>query len=68
MSDIMDNPEWYDAQKIAYEMSVSVHTVRSWLSRGQMPMPEIQRHRFTRWRRETILPFINDPQGWSNEQ
>ena len=67
MSDIMDNPEWYDAQKIAYEMSVSVSTVRSWLSRGQMPKPEIQRHRFTRWRRETILPFITDPLGWGKE-
>jgi hypothetical protein len=60
-------PRWYDIKAIAEAFSVSVNTVHSWRQRKQMPAPDIQQHRFTRWKAETIEPFINDPIGWREE-
>ncbi|SUA57578.1 hypothetical protein RP300_00283 [Oligella urethralis] len=62
------NPtRWYDIKAIAEAFSVSVNTVHSWRQRKQMPAPDIQQHRFTRWKAETIEPFINDPITWREE-
>ena len=58
---------WYDIKAIAEAFSVSVNTVHSWRQRKQMPAPDIQQHRFTRWKAETIEPFINDPITWREE-
>jgi|LSQX01.1.fsa_nt_gb uncharacterized protein YjcR len=59
--------KWYDIKTIAETFSVSVNTVRSWQQRKQMPAPDIQEHRFTRWKAETIEPFLNDPISWREE-
>lgn len=56
--------QWYDIKAIANAFCVSTNTVRSWQQRKQMPAPDIQQHRFTRWKAETIEPFISDPIGW----
>lgn len=59
--------KWYDIKKIADAFSVSVNTVRSWQQRKQMPQPDIQQHKFTRWKAENIEPFISDPIKWREE-
>lgn len=60
-------PQWYDIKTIAEAFSVSVNTVRSWQQRKQMPMPDIQAHKFTRWKAETIEPFLRDPLRWREQ-
>lgn len=60
-------PHWYDYRSIAHTLSVSINTVRSWQQKKQMPQPDIQQHRFTRWKAETIEPFIKDPILWREE-
>lgn len=64
MVNLEKKTQWYDTKSIAEIFSVSVHTVRSWQQRNRMPKPDIQEHRFTRWKAETIEPFLNDPAGW----
>lgn len=59
-----ETPVWYDAKRIAWELSVSVNTIKDWLFRGKMPPPDIRSHRFNRWRRETIAPFLENPMSW----
>lgn len=64
---INTNTKWYDTKLIADSLTVSVNTIHSWRQRKQMPAPDIQQHRFTRWKAETIEPFIDDPIGWREE-
>lgn len=62
-----ERPQWYDAKRIAWELSVSPNTIKSWLSEGRIPPPDIRGHRFNRWKRETISQFLADPVAWRNE-
>jgi hypothetical protein len=61
-------PEWYDIKLIAWELSVSPNTIKSWLSEGRIPPPDIRGHRFNRWRRETISLFLADPLAWRTKK
>ncbi len=58
---------WYDLKAIAVSLSVSVNTVRSWQQRNQMPQADIREHKFTRWKAETIEPFLEDPIRWRRD-
>lgn len=57
----------YDYKKIAGILGVSHNTVRDWRNKGLMPKPDIQKHRWTRWKADTIEPFLVDPVGWREE-
>lgn len=57
-------PAWVDAKRIAGDTCTTVNTIRTWLAQGRMPPPDIRGHRFNRWKRETIAPFLADPSGW----
>lgn len=56
--------KWFSSKDIAEIFGVSVNTVRCWLVRKQMPQPDIQENRFTRWKYGTIKPFLDDPLAW----
>lgn len=60
--------QWYSTKDIAKIFSVSPNTVRSWLCRKQMPRPDISGNRFTRWKEQTIRPFLDNPLAWRNQQ
>lgn len=56
--------KYYSAKDIAQFFSVTVKTVRAWKFRKQMPQPDIQTPRFTRWKESTIKPFLDNPIEW----
>lgn len=56
--------KYYTQQEIAAIFGVTVAAISNWIKRKQMPKPDIQQHRFTRWQKSTIQPFIDDPVGW----
>lgn len=55
-------------QDVAEKLRIAPGTVRTWIKRRQIPDPDIRRHRFVRWREETIMPFLQDPNGWLEAQ
>ena len=67
MNTQVHTPDWYNYRSIAHALSVSINTVRSWQQKKQMPQPDVQQHKFTRWKAETIEPFIKDPIQWREE-
>ena len=59
-----DDNRFIAACDIAEIMGVAISTVRGWQQRKQMPAPDIQSKKFTRWKLKTIKPFLDNPQQW----
>lgn len=49
---------------IASKLRVADGTIRTWISRQQMPAPDIKGHRFVRWKQETLDDFLENPLLW----
>lgn len=56
--------KYYSVKEIAEIFAVAPNTVRSWVFHKKIPKPDIQQPRFTRWKHETISPFLDDPVAW----
>lgn len=63
----MSELKYYSGKDIAKILSVSPETVRGWLFKKKMPPPDISESKFTRWKEETIKPFLNNPMQWRKE-
>lgn len=60
----MEKFQWYSVKTVANLFNVKNSTVRAWMCKGLMPKPDIRGGRFTRWKAETIEPFLADPIAW----
>lgn len=49
---------------IATKLRVADGTIRTWISRQQIPEPDIKGHRFVRWKSETLDEFLENPILW----
>lgn len=52
--------EWVTVQDLADALRVSTATVRRWLAQGRLPAQELWESRVRRWKRETIVPYMQN--------
>lgn len=56
--------QYISIQDVATILNVSYYTVVSWIRRKQIPPPDIQQKKLTRWHINNIKPFIENPAKW----
>lgn len=59
--------EFYSVKDLSVIFGVTQQAITMWVSRKKMPYPDIREKRFTRWKKETIQPFIDDPIKWRQQ-